>query len=233
MFFAALLRFGRGFQTRRLSASLAGVLRPIDHAWIILGVVAPIAIHPLAGYLRSGESSGFIESGGWVRGLLLIGRLISLPCLIAARRLGRRLACLGWNRCPGSEAVWLSTAAVTLGLVGTGGAFENEPALVIGAAPAIFLLVLGLLIFPIGVLFNPRATAIRWVTCCRAIGPALAAGILWIALSVPLHHAREKHWTEQNTLTRIDPGVPAMNRSEHELANAQQAEVLEILDRKP
>jgi hypothetical protein len=74
---------------------------------------------------------------------------------------------------------------------------------------------------------------VRTLTWGRALLPAYATALLLLSLLVPFHHARDKHWTKLNVLTKIEPGVPAMTRYEYEIENQVRKELLELLDEKP
>jgi hypothetical protein len=89
------------------------------------------------------------------------------------------------------------------------------------------------LILPIAAFFSSRKSAVLWHACCRALVPAHLLALLLIALLVPLHHAREQYWTERNFLTKIEAGIPAMNRYEYEVENQVRKDLLELLEAKP
>ncbi len=227
--------FCRGVQVRRLSGALSHVLRPADHAWILLGGVGiPVVIHLLVEQLASSEGAGVGGAGALMsvalRYFALAGLMLTLPNLIAGRRLGQRLGCLGWGK-PKSFAAGLIAAASGVSVIAeiTGG----DSGFNVGWAVVSFILVVGFLILPMGVFISARHEVARWFAYCRAVVPAYVLGVLLMALLVPFHHAREKHWTRLNVLTKIEPGVPAMNRYEHEVAKLMQAELIEILNAKP
>ncbi len=233
-----VVRFFRGMQVRLLSRALLRVLRSMDHAWILLGgVFVPVLIHLLVEHFAPLGEIDFEEAGPLasfaMRLTALAGVMLTLTNLIAARRLGRRLGCLGWEKPTLSppSAVGLGVAVLLTG--GVARIAEMSPALLIGWVFGIILLLLNVLIMPLDALFSPRAAAVRWLTYCRAVVPAYVFAVLLMALLIPFHHAREKHWTRLNVLTKIEPGVPAMNRYEHEVAELMRAELLEILNAKP
>lgn len=216
----------RGVQARRLSASLVDVLRPADHAWILLGGVGvPIAISLAIGAFERDSSGERIV----LHAALLAGLMLVLPVVLAGRRLGKRLGCLDWDKRTVPELVALGVA-VAISLAGVFAAIDPPNLILLClAALAVAMIAVPYLILPISVLSGPRHVVVRWLAYCRALVPAYAAGVLAMALSVPIFHAREKHWTRLNVLTRIEPGVPAMSRYEFRVAEQLRKELLETL----
>jgi hypothetical protein len=225
----AATRFLRGFQVRRLSHALLGVLRPADYRWILVGgVVAPVLVH-----LLFEQVSETVEFRPWkaapLRHFTLAGALLTLPALIAARRLGQRLGGLGWDR---PRRILMAAVVASFIASGVAGSMDSIPAQTAGWVIVITIPLASFLILPFGALITPRDTAVRWQVYCRAILPAYVLALLLMALLVPVHHARERHWTRLNTLTRIEAGVPWSNRYEHEIARRMRLELLEIFDGK-
>ena len=226
----AATRFPRGFQVRRLSHALLGVLRPGDFRWIFIGgVVAPVLVHLLLGQVSQAAEFRPWEAAT-LRHFTLAGALLTLPALIAARRLGKRLGCLGWD-----QPRKILVGVVVAGFIGAGiaGTIDSQPTRMVGWVIVIMIPLTSFLILPLGAFITPRDTAVRWQVYCRAMLPAHLLSILLMALLIPAHHARERHWTRLNTLTRIEAGVPWSNRYEHEIARRMRLELLEIFDGKP
>lgn len=226
----AATRFLRGFQVRRLSHALPGVLRPADYRWILVGgVVAPVLVH-----LLFEQVSEMVEFRPWkaapLRLFALAGALLTMPALIAARRLGQRLGGLGWDR---PRRILLGAVVAGFIVAGIAGSMDSQLAQSAGWVIVITIPLASFLILPFGALITPRDTAVRWQVYCRAILPAYVLALLLMALLIPVHHARERHWTALNTLTRIEAGVPWSNRYEHEIARRMRLELLEIFDGKP
>jgi hypothetical protein len=226
----AATRFSRGFQVRRLSRPMLGVMRPADYRWILIGgVVAPVLV-----FLLLDLVTGIVLVRAWdtlvYRHLTLAGALLTLPALIATRRLCKRLGGLGWDQ-PRKRLV----GAIALGFMvaGIAEASDWQPARLIGFTFVGTISFISFLVLPFGAFITTRDTAVRWQVYCRAMLPAQVLAVLLMALLVPVHHAREKHWTGLNTLTRIEAGVPSMNRYEHELARRMRLELLEIFEGKP
>ena len=113
------------------------------------------------------------------------------------------------------------------------GCTRSESAQVLGWAFAILSAGIVLLGLTLNVLFSPRTDAVRVLTWGRSLVPAYATALLLLALLVPFHHAREKHWTKLNVLTKIEPGIPAVNRYLHEVEQIKRKELLELLDANP
>ncbi len=222
-----VFKASRGVQVRRLSAVLVNVLRPSDHAWILLGgVVFPILVQSLIWILGADLNLGRIVT----RGGLVVGVLLNLPLLLAARRLARRLGCMGWNKRTVPEVSCIAVALLLL-IAGEWIRIESEN-LVLLAGVAV-LVVLGLsyyLILPLAMMLSPRREALRWHTCCRVLLPAHAAALLMLAMAVPALHGLERYWTGRNTLTKIEPGIPALNRYEFEAAEIMRKELLEVIE---
>lgn len=226
----AATRLPRGFQVRRLSHALLRVLQPADYRWILIGgVVAPVLVH-----LLFDQVSATVELRPWeaasLRHFTLAGALLTMPALIAARRLGRRLGCLGWDRPPGT---FVGAAVAGFSVAWIAGSVDSDAARLVGWAIVATIPFISFLILPFGAFITPRDTAVRWQVYCRAMLPAQVLALLLMALLVPVHHAREKHWTGLNTLTRIEAGVPSMNRYEHEIARRMRLELLEIFNGRP
>lgn len=226
----AATRLPRGFQVRRLSHALVKVLRPADYRWILIGgVVAPVLVH-----LLFDQVSATVELRPWeaasLRHFTLAGALLTMPALIAARQLGRRLGGLGWDRPPGT---FVSAAVAGFSVAWIAGSVDADAARLVGWAIVATIPFISFLILPFGAFITPRDTAVRWQVYCRAMLPAQVLALLLMALLIPVHHARERHWTALNTLTRIEAGVPSMNRYDHEIARRMRLELLEIFDRKP
>ncbi|HEY1120943.1 MAG TPA: hypothetical protein VGE67_05065 [Haloferula sp.] len=223
------LRYLGGPLVRRLSTSLSRVLQPADYAWIFIGgVVLPLLVHVLAAPLEATNPGDSSTSVFQMRMALQSLILLAIPFAIAARRLDRRLGCIGWHRhgIPEPVAIGLGVALVL--------AFRfASPRLTDGVTICMVPFALAYLILPLGILRSRHNSAIFWQTCRRALVPAHLLFVLLMAVLVLFHHAREKHWTELNTLTKIEPGVPALSRYEHEAAQQIRKELLELLDAKP
>ena len=231
---AASGRFMRGRQARALSEALVNVLRPFDHRLILIGgIVAPIVIHLLVECLLPVTTSSASLDAGlpiFLRFGALGGLLLMLPALIASRQLGLRLGCLGWPRVRVFAIVALiSTAVIAM----ASGCTQSEGAQAMGWSLVIVHITVLIINLTLGILFCPRHQAVRFLTWGRSLVPAYSMALLLMALLVPLHHAREKHWTKLNVLTKIDPDVPAMNRYEYEVEQQVRTDLLELLDAKP
>ena len=231
---AAVIRFARGRQVRSLSASLVKVLDPSDYRRIVLGgVILPFLFHCLAEWLVPMAFVGPIRDLGFatiLRFAALTAVIVTLPALLVSKRLGLLLGRLGWSR-PSAAAVPV-TATMTA-FATTAGFTDIEPATVIGWTFVIVLLGVVIICLVFGVAACPRAEAVPSVTWARGLLPSYATGLLVFALLVPIHHAREKHWTRLNVLTKIAPGIPAMNRYLHEVEQIERKELLELLDANP
>jgi hypothetical protein len=234
----ALVRFRHGKQARRLSGSLLRALGTADHAWILLGgVLIPLLIHfaveqftPAGGRdfgIYKSRAANAVRAGG------ITCLMLALPSWIAGRRLGWRLAFAGWKRrmipefivCGAALFLWLTGCVAGYKGVDLGFDFYPKMLWLAGAAG------IACLVPFVCALLGSRRTAIRWLTCCRALVPAYAFAMLMMAIAIPIHHAMEKHWTRRDMLTKIEPGVPSINRYEHEISRLMREELLEVLDR--
>jgi hypothetical protein len=226
----AATRFSRGYQVRRLSHALLGILRPADYRWILVGgVVAPVLVHLLLDQASETREFRAWEAPG-LPYLTLAAALLSLPALIAAHRLGGRLGGLGWNR-PGR--ILVGAIVVVFIAAGIAETSEWQATRMIGLVVVGTISFTSFLVLPFGAFITPRETVMRWQVYCRAILPAYVLALLLMALLIPAHHARERHWTTLNTLTRIEAGVPSINRYEHEMARRMRLELLEIFEGNP
>ncbi|MCW1922865.1 hypothetical protein OKA05_09910 [Luteolibacter arcticus] len=231
---AASGRWMRGLQARRLSASLVQVLGSSDYRRIIIGgVVIPFLAHSLAEWLIPTASLPDTTDPGLVAALrfgALAAAILTLPALLAFRQLGLHLERLSWSK---TSVAAVAASATMTAFAAASGYTLSMPAWVIGWA---FVIVLSGVVFInllFGVLVTPRRDALQFLTWTRSLLPAYATGLLLLAILVPFHHARDKHWTKLNVLTKIEAGVPAMNRYEYQVENQLRNELLELLDAKP
>ena len=206
------------------------VLRPADYRWFLIGgVVAPVLVHLLLDQVIYNGGIPPVGSGD-PPALHVGGSTADLAHTITALRLGRRLGCLGWDLPP---RTFVGGAVAGFSVAWIAGSMDSEPARTVGWAIVVTIPLISFLILPLRAFITPRDTAVRWQVYCRAMLPAQVLAVLLMALLVPVHHAREKHWTGLNTLTRIEAGIPSMNRYEHEIARRMRLELLEIFDGKP
>jgi hypothetical protein len=231
---AAVVRFARGQQVRSLSASLVKVLDPSDYRRIILaGVILPFLLHSLAEWLAS---LAFIipvrelGSATILRFAALASAIITLPPLLVSKRLSLHLGRLGWK---GPRLAEVPVCAIVAVMAAAAGFTQSELATVIGWAFAIVIPAIVIIAIVFGVTTCPRADAVHSSTWARGLLPAYATGLLLFALSVFIHHARERHWTNLNVLTKIEPGIPAANRYLYEIGEIERKELLGLLDAKP
>ncbi|MEK7953069.1 hypothetical protein [Luteolibacter soli] len=224
-------RFTRGKQAQALSEALVQVLRPSDHRWIVgVGIILPIVIHLLLEWLLPLTTASATQEAGlatFLRFGALAGAILLLPAQFASRRLGLRLGCLGWPR----PRVLSVVASATMMTIATAtGWSQSEGAHILGGTLVIALLAVIIINLAVGVPTCPRHHAVRFLTWGRSLVPAYATGLLLMALLVPFHHAREKHWTKLNVLTKIEPRIPAANRYEYEVDQQERKDLLELLD---
>lgn len=237
---AGLYRFRGSLLTRRLSAQLAVLPRPVDWAWIFgIGILLPLLYHfaiirftPLGGREWSLKASAFMLPAGQFSAMICM--MVLLPVMIVRQRLARRGAALGWTgkrQIPGWIAV--VSAAVSLpafGLAFTGDKPTGTSFVVAGSLllpPLLYLLVIGL-----RALFSGQAGLLRRVTVSRVLLPAYATGMLLMMLLVPLFHAEERHWIALDRLTQVTPEKPGIGPYEWEIAQSMREELLEILEMK-
>jgi hypothetical protein len=227
-------RFMRGRQVQSLSATLLKVLRPSDYLWIILGgVVIPLLVHVLGEWIVSAASSlstKYAAEETSLRFGALVAAMLAFPALLAAKQLGVRLGGLGW---PGPPAFGLRACFFMTVFAFVSGCTRSETAQVLGWAFVVIPVGIVFISLTLNILLVPRADIVRALTWGRALLPAYATALLLLALLVPFHHAREKYWTARNVLTKIEPGIPAMNRYEYEVENQVRKDLLELLDSKP
>jgi hypothetical protein len=228
----ALTRYFRGYQPRRLSGALAGILTPADQGWILAGgVLAPFAVHLLLDHATPlGMHDEKFPLGSILLRFSVAGSiLLTLPVLIAMRRLACRLGVLGWDRGTIPERRLVRNAA---GLVVIAGFFavafsDRIDDDLLGWSATVTSL--GMIVVVFASMFGPRRSVVRWLAVARAAAPAQVLGVLLMALSSLAYHAREKHWIGKDRLSRIEPGIPAANRYQFEVAEGLRAALLKTL----
>ncbi len=237
---AGLYRFRGSLLTRRLSAQLAGLLRPVDWAWIFgVGILLPLLYHlaivrftPLGGREWSLKASAFMVPAGQFSAMIWM--MVLLPVMIARQRLARRGAVLGWTRTR-QILGWIAVVSAAASLPAFGWALAGEkpsetPLHIAGGlllVPQLYLLVIGF-----RALFSRQAGLLRRVSVSRVLLPAYAAGMLAMMLAVPLHYAEERHWIAKDRLTEVGVDEPGIGPHEWEIAQSMRAELLEILEMK-
>ncbi|MCW1884632.1 hypothetical protein OKA04_07800 [Luteolibacter flavescens] len=231
---SASTRFSRGQQVRRLSASLVKVLDSSDYLRILMaGVALPVLVHLIAEWMIPPVLPLATEDAVLpilLRHAALAAAIITLPALLVAKRMGFLLGRMAWGKPP---AIMLATTSI-MALAAMVAGFTNiEPLTVAGWAFVSVFPGVVLIYLTFGLAACPRTAAVHYHTWARGISPAYATGLLAFALLVPINHARERHWTKRNVLTKIEPGIPAMNRYLHEIEQIEKKELLEILEAKP
>lgn len=236
----AVMRFRRGKQAQHLSRSLVNALRPMDYAWALLaGVFLPFLLHQIVEHLTpfggGNFSPGTTVIAEFSRSAAIAGLMLTLGNLMIVWRVTRRMKSLGWKRkllpqaiCSlAGLAVWVAACVCSF----TGN--DDDPDLSQGMFWLLGVLAIGAMLIPIRALFGRHERAVQWLVASRAMVPACVFAMLLMALAVPMNHAVEKYWTKRDTLTEIDPTVPARTRYDHEVQQALHAETLEFLRRKP
>jgi hypothetical protein len=199
---------------------------------------------------------GTVPLGQLIALLLLV---ILLPLSIARVMLERRAGWLGlksgacyggWIAVAACVAAWVLFGIAQL-TAGTGGLLRDSGSSGIGAAnffeldperaqapgaiwlwTAESLLALSLLYLLIAAtrsVFSKHRHLLRRAILGRLILPAYLTGMLAFAVTMPLHHAAERHWVARDDLLRLAPanhGLPAL---EAELARLDRAQLLEAL----
>jgi hypothetical protein len=207
----------RGPQTRRLSASLTRVLQPRDHAWILIGgVLLPVLFYVVTEPLEAKPPGHFIMGMFLIRMASQAAALMFAASLIVHRRFERRLGCAGWSLrgMPEPLAIGLGLLLIIMARFTV---VQTQSSLWILASACLACFGVAYLALPVVAIFSRGISSVFWLTSLRTLLPAHLLAALLMALLVPLHHAREKHWTRLNVLTKIEPGIPAMNRYEHEV----------------
>ena len=227
-------RYFRGYQPRRLSAALLRVLSPIDHGWILAGgVLMPFMLFLVLDQATplGRQDHGLPTSlGSVVLSFMLAGAVMFwLPPLIASRRLGCRLGILGWDRGTCSERRLLRLAMGFLLLSGFASLVMKESIAVSVLGWLAILCFGGTLLFILATAFSTRRSAVRWLALARAALPAQVLAELLMALSSLVFHAREKHWIRNDRLSRIEPGIPAANRHQFELAEQMRNSLVKTI----
>ena len=231
--YLAGVRFYRGPQVRVLSLSLVRILQPKDYAWILIGgVVLPVLVLGLTEPLEPNSQHGFDWLLDPLRLALQATLLLVIPIMISIRRLARRLGPLGWKVRGLSEPVAVSLGVIMV-LVSRFATPQLQNDFWFAASCCMLPFALIYPFLPLGASFCPRKTAVLWHTCCRALVPAHFLSALLLFALVPCYRAVERHWTKLNVLTKIEPGVPALNRYEHQVQEQVRKNLLELLDAKP
>jgi len=231
---AAGSRFLRGLQARALSGALVELLRPSDYRWLLVtGVVVPIAIHLLMEWMVPVSTASATPDGALstsLRFAALAAVVLMLPAPLAARLLAMRLSVLGWPRPRAFSIVVLIAMAV---IAAAAGCTQSEPFLIAGWALASAQIIVVAINLTVAMIACSRRKAVCFLTWARSLIPVYATALLLMALLVPFHHAREKHWTSLNLITKIEPGIPSPNRYEYEVQKQARKDLLELLDAKP
>jgi hypothetical protein len=232
--YLAAVRFYRGPQVRALSKSFVRILQPKDYAWILLGgVVLPLLVLVLTEPFEANSPIGFNWEPELLRLVSQSGLWLFLPAIIAIRRFQRRLGSVGWKTRQMSEPVAVGVGLI-MAVVSRFAAPQSENQTLWVAA--LLSMVPFALCYSLLLLYassRPRKTAVLWHTFCRAMVPVHVLSGLLSFLLVPYYRASETHWTKLNLLTKIEPGVPALNRYEHQLQEQIRKDLLEMLDAKP
>ena len=232
--YLAGLRFYRGPQVRVLSASVMRILQPKDYAWILLGgVILPVLVLIVTEPLEANFAHDYDWELDLLKSVIQAGLLLFLSMIIAVRRLDRRLGTLGWKvrGIPEPIAIGVGLFMVVVSRFATPQLEASKLWLLALCSMVPFAISYPLL--PLGASFCPRKIAVLWHTCCRALVPAHVLSALLLFLLVPCYRAVERHWTKLNVLTKIEPGVPALNRYELQVQEQVRKELLELLDAKP
>ncbi|QJE97006.1 hypothetical protein [Luteolibacter luteus] len=235
----ASVRFRHGRQARMLSKSLEEVLKPQDYVWIFgMGILLPFLLHQVVEHFTSfggGSFSPFTTiMADFARNVVVAGLMLTLGSRLITWRLARRMKCLGWNYGRTISTIALSAgstlwiASSILSSLGD----DSDPNLTKAVPWLLGVLIFGAIGIPIAVLFRGRERAVQWLAASRAMTPATMFAMLLMALSIPTNHEAEKYWTKRDTLTVIDPTVPAQTRYDYEMQKTINAEVLEFLRRQ-
>lgn len=228
----ALTRFFRGYQARRLSGALTAVLTPVDQGWILAGgILAPFALHVLLDQATPfGMHDEKLPLGSILLRFSVAGSiLLTLPVLIAMRRLACRLGVLGWDRGTLPERRLVRIAAVLILIAGfLAVAFSKRiDDELLGWSATVTSL--GMIFVVFASMFGPRRSLVRWLAVARAAVPGQVLGVLLMALSTLAYHACEKHWIRKDRLSRIEPGIPAANRYQFEVAEDMRKALLKAI----
>lgn len=228
----ALTRFFRGYQARRLSGALTAILTPLDHGWILAGgVVAPFVLHLVLDHATPlGMHDEKVPLGSILLRFSVIGSvLLALPVLIAMRRFACRLGVLGWDRGTLPERRLVRVASLLIVIAGFSAvAFSNgiDDELLGWSATVTSL---GMIFLMFASMSGPRRSVVRWLAIARVALPAQVLGVLLMSLATLAYHAREKHWIRKDRLSRIEPGIPAANRYQFEVAEGMRKALLAVI----
>ncbi len=234
-FCCVLLQIRRSNPTANLlSARTADLLHRADWLWIIGGgVIIPLLWHlavtrlsPIASRETSLSWTAFIMPSCEFGGLLVTA--LVFPTFIASRRLSKRAACLGLaprRRWTG----WLATACAFLSIPAAGTMMLFPSAISFTAIQVLLGIPLVWLISGfIRGLFGRPEHFLRRATLAHIILPAWLLGMIAFTISMPLHHAEERHWIRQDTLLRISPDKPGL-RYEYDVTQVLRAELLAMV----
>lgn len=257
--FSVLYRFRSGALCRVLSSRLKALLTRGDHLVIIVSCIAPLLAlivlsqTPLGGRQWNPAVHGLTIPTGQLLATVLL--MILLPVIAARRRLRVRGAALGWK---GARAWsdWLAVicsigAFIVLGMAsfleGADGGrhffgetvgFKLNPSDAIPPFEAWLMTATGLLLLavisiaarPVIAIFSSRAKALPRAVLSRALVPAYLTGMLALAISIPIHHAIEKHWITRDHLMEITPESVPLSVYESKIAIAGKKEFLKIFN---
>jgi hypothetical protein len=235
---AALSRFRRSPLAWRLSERIQWLMRPSDWAWIVLGgVVFPLIwyfaitrLTPLGAREWSARLTLFLQPGGQFGGLAL--SMVILPVVIASWRLAGRAAGIGMaGRFPWWG--WLAALAALAAVPAFGGMlFRQEIGFAFRVAAyglsgiAIIWLLVGVSVN----FFDQGPQALRRATLSRLVWPVWVGGMLAMALLLPLFHAEERRWIQQDRVMEISAETSGMSRYEHQVTQILRSELLATLE---
>ncbi len=226
----ASLRFlGASPLNRILSARLTDLLHRGDWMLVLLGgSVFPVICYLVLVYLSppSGREwslrfLGFVPLFAHMAAALVL--VMTMTAALASHLLDRRLAVFGLSAgSAGTRWVMLLCAApapliigaaapafYTLGLLPPAREILLYGGYLLAAIPLLWLLA-GL----VRPLFGFRQSTLRFATLHRVLLPGWAIAFVTLAVTVPLHHAIERHWMKKDRLMEITPDNPALSRYE-------------------
>jgi hypothetical protein len=233
---AALQRLRHSPLFNPLAERMLDLLRRSDWWWIIAGgIVAPAVwyfgmtrLTPLSAREWSIRWTVFLQPSCQFGAMVVM--MIVLPVVIAAWRLGKRGAPLGLA--PRRAKLGMAAAICAVLAVPAFGAILSGPDRIMIAA-GIILLGLPVLWLVVGFFVNilgNDAHALHRATLARMVLPAWVSGMFLMAVSMPVHHAQERRWIQQDPLYRISAEKPAPTHYEWEVTQQLRKELVELMD---
>jgi hypothetical protein len=233
---AALQRLRQSPLVSPLAERMLDLLRRSDWWWIIAGgIVAPAVWYfgitrftPLSAREWSIRWTVFLQPSCQFGAMLVM--MIVLPVVIATWRLGKRGAPLGLLPRRAKLGMIAAVSAI-LAVPMFGAILLGTDGIMIAGSILLGIPVLWLVFgFFVNILGNDEH-ALHRATLARMVLPAWVFGMFLMAISMPMHHAQERRWIQQDQLYKISAEKPAPTHYEWEVTQQLRKELVELMDK--